>query len=99
VLNEGASGFVAGVDGVPAEFRKEEKELIFTSLLTGSFCTVSLAGKNRVARVRLLFVTILSRDQNPQLRSQPRQIYEQALRMSSYSPRKSLPKSSHNYIP
>ena len=42
---------------------------IFASLLTGSFCTVSLAGKDRVARVRLLFATIFSQDQNQQLRS------------------------------
>lgn len=69
MFDEGASGFVAGVDGVPVEFRKEEKELIFASLLTGSFCTVSLAGKDRVARVRLLFATILSQDQNQQLHS------------------------------
>ena len=38
VFEEGPSGFVAGVDVVPPEFRKEEKALIFASLLAG-ICT------------------------------------------------------------
>jgi len=38
VIEEGPGGFLAGVDDVPPEFRKEEKALIFASLVAG-ICT------------------------------------------------------------
>lgn len=38
MIEEGPAGFLAGVDDVPPEFRKEEKALIFASLVAG-ICT------------------------------------------------------------